>query len=153
MMSPITFSAFADELVKIAGFQQNVGNAIVHTAKGAGKLLHQGWTSGGTFGKVTTLAGTGLMLPGAVSKEDPTGQGRTRTERMAGLAGGTLGGLAGGASPSFLKSMVGGLAGGVGGEMIAGRAARTLSPRKKTPVAQQPEQAPAQPAAAPAPVP
>jgi hypothetical protein len=165
-LSPITIAAFADELEKIAGFQQNVGNAIVHTAKGAGNLVQKGWHESGNWwgmgqgriarmlpgGKALTVGGSAMMLPGAVAKEDPTGQGRTRTERLAGLAGGTVAGLAGGASPNLAKSLIGGTAAGIGGEYIAGRAARVVSPRKK-PVAQQPEQAPAQPAAAPAPAP
>jgi len=72
--------------------------------------------------KSLMLAGTAAMVPGALKKDDP--QGRSRAERVAGLAGSTVGGLLGvGAmlnSGRFGAGMSN-LAGGVGGSMLGER--------------------------------
>ena len=71
-----------------------------------GRMLHEGWhgpasAAQGTglanpmFGKVMTVGMTAMQAPGAVKEEDPTGQGRSRTERIGDLAGQTVGGTVG----------------------------------------------------------
>lgn len=76
-------------------------------------------------GKSMMLIGTGLMAREALKRQDPTGQERSRTERMSGLAGNTIGGLVGSslamrAMPrsSFIAPLVGGLGGGMLGERV-----------------------------------
>jgi hypothetical protein len=70
---------------------------------------------------------TALGAPAALKKEDPEGIGRSRTERISGLAGGTVGSLMGMGALAHLpmkglgitRSLVGGLAGGILGERMA----------------------------------
>lgn len=73
--------------------------------------------------KSMMLLGTGLMAREALKKQDPTGQERSRAERVTGLAGNTVGGLVGSALASkalpksrFLAPILGGVAGGMVGE-------------------------------------
>lgn len=76
-------------------------------------------------GKTMTVGFTAAGLPSALKKEDPTGRGRSRAERLAQLGAGTLGGIAGvgavmkGKSPGLLRSMVGGFGGGIAAEHAA----------------------------------
>lgn len=60
--------------------------------------------------KSLTVAGGVVTLPEAVSEKDPSGQGRSRTHRMARWAGSQAGGLIG-APHGFSGAMVGGLIG------------------------------------------
>lgn len=79
--------------------------------------------------KAMTVGFTGMALPGAVSKEDPTGEGRSRAERVGSLAGGTVAGLA-----SAKMGLVPAIAAGMGGDFVGGRAGRLLSRKPKRPV-------------------
>jgi hypothetical protein len=73
--------------------------------------------------KTMMAVGTGLMARDAMRPQDPTGQNRSRTERMTGLAANTVGGLVGSAmgnrfSPGLVGSLAGGYAGGLAAEKL-----------------------------------
>lgn len=74
-------------------------------------------------GKAMTVLGTGLLAREAFKRHDPTGQERSKTERMAGLAANTVGGLAGAGKlmSMGMGGLTGGLVGGIGGGMLAER--------------------------------
>lgn len=100
-MNSAMYEAFGDELTKIA-----VMGAI---SRGFKSALKEGWQNSGGWmagkgaitkrlplgGKSLTVASTAVQAPGAFAREDPAGQGRSRTERVMGLAGDTTGQLAG----------------------------------------------------------
>lgn len=109
-MTPEAVRAFADEVqqIKVAfnmGLAGAVGAGVKRFGQGAKSLMSMGlhgapgsptpW-----WGKALTLAGPALAMPGALAKEDPTGQGRSRAERMTGLAGNTAASLAFGGAVS-----------------------------------------------------
>jgi hypothetical protein len=73
--------------------------------------------------KAMTVGFTGLQLPGALQEEDPTGQGRSRAERLLQLGAGTVGGLAGG---SLINKNIGG-AKGMLAQGLTGMAGQTLA--------------------------
>jgi hypothetical protein len=139
-MNDIMRAAFADELTKIAGLKTQLQGAVNagwhgHNAQGvpvdgAGwRFSEKGWGRKLPLGgKSMTLATTALQLPGALGREDPTGRGHSRAERVTGLAGNTLGGMAAtgalmrtalGAKHPIIASMVGGIGGGLMGERLA----------------------------------
>lgn len=68
--------------------------------------LTRGWNTGGGLAKGLTGLQIGASLPGALSKEDPTGQGRSRPERVAELGGSTVGMLAGTGMGANLGNMI-----------------------------------------------
>ena len=82
-INPQSYLAFAAELSKIA-FLNTLGRAA-----------QEGWKSGGPMGKVLNVGVPLMQLPGALKQEDPTGQGRSRTERVADVAGQGVGGMVG----------------------------------------------------------
>lgn len=101
-----TLFGFRDELEKIAGLE-GLGNALRSVPGHLGTALKAGWNESGGWmgagkltsklpvgGKSLAVLGTAAQLPGALSKEDPSGQSRTRAERLTGLTGNILGGLA-----------------------------------------------------------
>jgi hypothetical protein len=121
MISAITRAAFADELEKISGIRTELGHMMSAGWNGT-KELPQKWLGEGrkiipgmsrfgramehatslggltkylpVGGKSMAIVGTGLMAPTVLAKEDPSGHGKSRLERVTGLAGNTLGGLA-----------------------------------------------------------
>jgi hypothetical protein len=86
--------------------------------------------------KALTVGFTGLALPGAIKKEDPTGEGKSRLERVGSLAGGTVAGLA-----SAKMGLIPALAIGAGGDIAGGTIGRVLSPRRRVLQAPPPEAA------------
>ncbi len=145
-MNEVTIEAFSDELTKIALFQGaraglagalregwhgTPGNEATWFGRGreikpgmsrGARMLEEATSLGGTTkalpvgGKSMMLLGTGLMAREAMKPVDPTGQQRSRTERMTGLAGNTVGGLLGSTvgnrlRPGLLGSAVGGILG------------------------------------------
>lgn len=147
-MTSQMFSSFGEELTKIAFFR--------HLAQGFGGALRAGW--GGTASQsrgmralntMGNIAGPALALPGAVSREDPSGQGRTRTERVLGLAGSTVGGMAAsgaalnrlGSSAKGWKGFVlptaAGVAGSVLGQTVATAPSALLRKRRQAAQAAQ----------------
>lgn len=133
--------------------------ALGHELKGQkytpGAVLKRGWDvqgeggggyMGGTrMGRYIGLGGksmTGMFAVGdakdAVNKVDPTGQGRSRTERLGYGAGGAIGGVLGGVGASKMSRMPGGgigrfaatLGAGIGGLMggyyVGGKAGKYL---------------------------
>jgi len=117
-MDSKTYSAFGDELVKIAAGP----GVISRVGKTGGKWVSKGWDDmgeggarGGWFGALKNkkgkptairrhlpIGGKSLMvglsvpaIPGLLAKQDPMGMGRSRTERVSGYGGMMLGGLAG----------------------------------------------------------
>lgn len=134
-----TMSAFSDELEKIA-FMANVGSKIVSSGRQLGKAISSGWHSGNWVGNKGLTVGMGaLSARDAIKKEDPSGEGRSSTERLMGAGVGTAAGLAT-MKMGFLPSM----AIGIGSEYGAGRAGRLISGRKAG-KPQQPQSAPVQP--------
>ncbi len=128
-MSP-ALSLF-NELEKIA--LANPGMGIMgRAAEHVGGLVRQGWHSqGSNFWKGVAALGTSAQLPGALREDDASGQNRSRTERVMGLAGDTLGGLAGmgvGARHLPTSGMKGFLAQGVAATAgsVLGQKAATL---------------------------
>ena len=117
-MNRETFLAFGDEITKIAFMNQ--------LAKGFKSVLHEGWhgtkaAPNSRLNKGLMLLGTGLMAKDAIKPTDASGLGRSRTERLTGLAGNTIGGMAG--SSAMLRLMpshplLGGIAGGIGGAVM-----------------------------------
>jgi hypothetical protein len=140
MIHEASRAAFADELTKIS---QDMGarmraamhagwNGLDHNGKameGTGWALgNSGWKSKVPLGgKALTAVTTGMMLPGAIAKNDPTGRDRSRAERVMGLAGNTIGGMVGtgalmrtiGGKHPIIANLAGGLLGGSLGERIA----------------------------------
>lgn len=137
MIDEVTRAAFADELKKIAGLRSQMGQALNagwHGLNAKGRqVTGANWALGkGKItskvplgGKAMTLATTAMQVPGAIGREDPSGRGHSRLERMTGLVGNTVGGLAAtgalmrtarGTAHPILASMLGGIAGGVAGE-------------------------------------
>ncbi len=152
-MNDHTFRSFGDELTKIAFFQtmrNGFMNALKegwHGTKenpqtwfGQGRQVTPGmsragrmWEEFSSLGGLTRalpvgsksmmVLGTGLMARDALRRQDPSGQERSRAERVSGLAGNTVGGLVGSALLSkalpqskLLAPIVGGIAGGMVGE-------------------------------------
>jgi hypothetical protein len=98
-----------------------VGNAVEHVTSlgGATKYLPVG-------GKSMTVGMGALGVPGAIAKEDPSGQGRSRTERLGGLAANTAAGVA--LAPAGLVTQI---AGGLGADVAGSSIGRAISGRKK----------------------
>ena len=151
MIDPVSRAAFADELSKIAGLKTHLMDALHRgwhgtaanpqrwmgeglkitpgMGRGARIFEHAASLGGATKylpvgAKSMALLGTGMMLPYALSKHDPSTMGKSRAERVTGLVGNTLGGLtasglmlgAGVKSPYALIG--GGLLGSVAGERL-----------------------------------
>ena len=107
-----------------------VGAAKYKSMGRAGKAFENVMSLGGATkhlpvgAKPLMALSTATMLPGAVSKEDPSGQGRSRAERISGLVGSTAGGLFGvGAMLNSGKfgPTASNFAGGIGGSMLGER--------------------------------
>jgi hypothetical protein len=83
-----------------------------------------GATRGLPVGAKSMMAiGTGMMARDALRPVDPTGQERSRTERLTGLAANTVGGLVGSAAgnrllPGLWGSLAGGALGSLGAEKL-----------------------------------
>lgn len=109
-MTPESIRAFADEVqrIKVAfnmGALGAAGAGLGRVASGAKSLMHAGLfgapgNPAPRWAQALTLAGPALAMPGALAKEDPTGQGRSRAERLTGLAGNTAASLAFGGAVS-----------------------------------------------------
>lgn len=96
-----------------------------HGAKGGWMGAQDSWRKNLPIGGKSMAVGfTAMGVPSAMKKEDPSGRGRSRTERMLQLGAGTIGGIAGvgavmkGKSPGFLRSAVGGMGGAIGAEKL-----------------------------------
>ncbi len=163
MINTSTVSALGDELAKIA-FLGAMGKAVSrgwHFPSGMWTKTMQGgkpaWEAAekATFmgkGKFTknlpigdksiTTAITAAALPGALKKEDPMGEGRSRLERLSGLAGSTLGGFAGSGAMSSLpmkklpvaRSIVGAIGGSMLGERLSTAPFRAARAKAEMPV-------------------
>jgi hypothetical protein len=127
MMNTVTVRAFCDELIqiKVASFGRDIGTI----GQAGSKLLRAGWSGTkadpiGGWGKALTMVGPTLSLPGALAEEDPSGQGRSRAERMVGLGGNVAasmmlgGGLAHATAPLQNKYLAG--AAQIGGGLALG---------------------------------
>ncbi len=77
--------------------------------------------------KTLMVAGTALQAKDALKPEDPTGQDRSRTERLTGVGGGFVGGVLGtgallrtgwGRKHPFLSNLIGGVGGSLAGERV-----------------------------------
>ena len=102
-----------------------------------------------------TMMAAGAVLQGreALRREDPTGQGRSRAERMTGVAANTVGGLIGagallrtnwGKNNAFMANILGGMGGGLIADRIATAPFRALRNRHQPapqpmPVQQEPQ--------------
>jgi hypothetical protein len=154
-MNDRTFLAFGDELVKIAflqkvrnGFMSALKEGWHGTKENPATWFGQGrkitpdmntrqrmWEEASSLGGATKalpigaksmmMLGTGLMARDALRPQDPSGRDRSRTERLTGLAGNTVGGLVGSSLASraipgsrFLAPILGGVAGGMLGERV-----------------------------------
>lgn len=121
----------------------NVAKQLISGAvSGASKMMKRDWNqmgrgSWGRFNQATTVLPAALTLPTLANKYDQ--QGRSRAERVTGVAGNISGGLIGnqlgmkggnilskalgggkiGRGLGFATSMLGGMAGSVAGESIA----------------------------------
>lgn len=96
--------------------------------------------------KALLTAGAATQLPGALKKEDPSGKGRSRTERLGGLAAGTATGIA-----TSRLGMVPAIAAGLAGEAAGAGAGRLVRHRKPMPQGTGGYSAPVQQAAPQAP--
>ena len=142
----------SDTAANIGGLVRSMGNPS--------QALKQGWNAGGwnraqelanvgelaskspraqalnrfiPGNKAVTLGSTALMAPGAISQEDPTGQGRSRAERIGALTGGTLLGLA--STPymhgGFAAPMIAGTAASMVGDTVGGKMGKMVGKLKK----------------------
>ncbi len=118
----------------------SVAAGLGKTKQVVGDALHAGWHGtdragialpGGKnnwFGaKGLNTAFTAMQVPGAISAEDETGQGRSRAERIGTLAAGQLGNIAGGSltvgkNLGRVGNFVAPLAGGMLGQGMAEKA-------------------------------
>ncbi len=120
-----------NELEKIALVSPGLG-VVGRAANHLGGLAAQGGHAPGSkFFQGVGLIGAATQIPGALKKDDPTGQNRSRTERVLGIAGDTVGGLIGmGVGLRHLPAtgvkgfLAQGLAAGAGG--LIGQKAATL---------------------------
>lgn len=146
-MNVITLTSFIDEMEKIAALIRP--SVVAEGAQAAKNLIREGWQAGRWMGagkytkylpvgeKSLTLGSAAALAPSALRKEDPSGSGRSRLERVGALAGGTLAGIAG-ARAGLIPS----IAVGMGGEYLGGRAGRLVSKRKAPSVAAPPPSMP-----------
>ena len=110
-----SFLAFTAEITKTAGligtlkhwtregWHNPMGGGVPQAnaaPAGSFSARHPGWMgSSKRWGKIPvgmksmTVGMTALQLPGALKTEDPSGQGKSRAERVADLGGQTVGGL------------------------------------------------------------
>lgn len=91
--------------------------------------------------------GTGVMAQQALKPVDPSGQGRSRTERLTGLGANTVGGLIGSAignriSPGLVGSVAGGALGGMGAEKLVASPFAAARRRRMAQMQQQPAMQP-----------
>lgn len=113
MKNTYILDGMAEELTSIIMTKTaNVGGGLPTPNYGGGAKpflgdsLKRGWQQGGGFGKAMTGVGVGLSLPGALAEQDPSGQGKSRPERLAEVGGATMGGLVGGGAMSNLGNMI-----------------------------------------------
>lgn len=175
-MDTATVSAFGDELEKIAMFGA-MGKAVSRGWHYPAGMWTKKVVDGGksawepaqkaTFmgkGKITKYLPVGdksfatgvaaLGAPSALAKEDPSGQGRSRTERVSGLVGSTLGGFAGAGALGSLsykgnpvkalpvaRSLVGAVGGSILGERMATAPSRYARTRAEMPVLSEEQRA------------
>lgn len=179
-MNEVTIEAFTDELTKIAFFQKLRAGAVnalkegwhgtpnnPSTWFGQGRVITPGmsrgakmWEEASSLGGATKALpigaksmmalSTGLMAREALRPQDSTGQNRSRTERMTGLAGNTIGGLLGSTVgnrllPGLVGSAVGGIVGaGLGEKAVTApfRALRNhrMATQQQAPAQQVPQQ-------------
>ena len=126
---------------------------------GTGKLkgwMGAGYEGGGVIDKVTSLGGLTKHIPvgpkaltvgfgalgakDALKKEDESGQGRARSERMGSVIGGTVAGIAGGA-----MGLPGAIATGIAGDYAGGKLGKLVGKRKPPAPPQAPQPAPIAP--------
>lgn len=74
---------------------------------------------------------TGLMAHSAMKKDDETGEGQSRTKRVARLAGSTLGGLAT-ARRGFTGGILGSIAGDQAGKLVGSAADKVMGHKSKS---------------------
>lgn len=110
------------------------GKEISATTGTAGKIYENVSTLGGLTKhlpvgpKALTVGFGALQAKDALKKEDPSGQGRSRAERLGSTIGGTAAGIAGGA-----MGIPGAIATGIAGDYLGGRAGRLIKGRKPVP--------------------
>lgn len=108
---------------KLKGFDKHLDT--VTSLGGATKHLPVGMKS-------LTVGGAAATAPEAFKKEDSSGRGRSRMERIGGWAAGTAGGLA-----TMNRGMIGGIAGTMGAERAGSAIGRAVAGRRKPPVPDQ----------------
>lgn len=152
-MNSQTLRAFCDEMVKIS-FLRPVGAALK-------TVMREGWhgtpqAKNPLWNKALMVGGTGLMAREALRPKDPSGLERSRTERLTGLVGNTMGGMAGASAMMRLMphrpglaGVIGGVGGGILGEKLITkpwsrpRADRVAAERMAPPPVAPTEQVPA----------
>jgi hypothetical protein len=145
-MNATTYRAFSEEMVKIA--------IIGAIGKGFKSALQAGWKDTGNWmgsgkytsklpigGKSITVGLAAAGVPGALKKEDPTGEGRSRMERGLDLAGNVAGGVVGMGAGRLLGGRLAaagklgpkmtGLLGGAG-SVVGGIGASLIAPKVLT---------------------
>jgi hypothetical protein len=140
-----------DQMTKLEKGIENVttlGGLTGPDPTGKRKFLKKGLPVGTKSMMALTTAS---MLPGAIQKEDPSGQGRSRAERMAGLVGSTAGGLFGvgallrsGKVGPMGSNFIGGIGGSMLGEKIFTAPWRHRRQRQQMMAAQQQQMQPQQ---------
>lgn len=84
------------------------------------------WHADGNWGKAFNIGGTALGLPGALSKEDPSGEGRSRLDRLSGIAAGSAVGHV-----TSRAGLLPSLAFSIGADVATGKAVGAVVGRKK----------------------
>lgn len=82
------------------------------------------------LGHGLNLGMTGLMAHSALKKDDETGEGQSRTKRIARLAGSTLGGLAT-ARRGFTGGILGSVVGDQAGKLVGSAADKVMKHKSK----------------------
>lgn len=147
-LDPHTYSAFGDELTKIAGAKAGIGKTLSGWARkgwddwggvtpgkrrlfglrAPAKVRGEGWLGKQDTwrrnlpvgGKSIAVGLTGAMVPSALGKADPLGQARSRTERSVDLGADVGGSLLGAGAALSLPGKKFRLARSIGGAIGGG---------------------------------
>jgi hypothetical protein len=116
---------------------RNVGNTVKGFANPVASM-RKGWHSDNNLGRALTVGFAGMDAMDAMKKNDPSGRGRGRAERVGAAIGNTAGGLVGLPHGTFsggaVGSAIGSYVGGKAGRMVDGAVKVVRKPSVPKPV-------------------
>jgi hypothetical protein len=117
------FTANTREMADNAiGAAHGLANPVAGIRQGLSHIKGQSGSTAGKFFTGLSLVGTGLQVPDAVAKEDPTGLNRSRGERIGRLVGSTAGSIIGapfGITGGIMADAAGTYAGSKAGQLAS----------------------------------